>query len=497
MGKGKGSSGGASRQVEVERKFDVPDDLTDIVSPSFDGLKAIRHSERRPAVQLEAVYYDTAGGDLFARRITLRRRTGGPDEGWHLKLPSTSEARTEVHSPLAPDIPDALRDVVLAIVRDRPLVPTARLQTTRMVTVLHGEDGVVAEFCDDQVSAWRLDPGDGSAGELRRWREWELELVGAGDDALLDRLGNRLLDAGAQPAGHGSKLAKALGEVAPPAAAPPADPVHRAVAEQVARLLETDRAVRADTYDAVHQMRVATRQIRSLLQASEEAFGLTDDAWILGELRELAGILGTARDAEVLAERYREALDALPPDLVRGPVRQRLVDGAQRAYQAGWRRSVNAMRSARYFRLLDALDTLVVTQPAPESAGEPVTIASSYRKVRKKAKAAKAAEAGTAEEHDHAVHRIRKAAKRLRYVAAATGHRSVERRAKEIQTLLGDHQDSVVSRGHLLSQADAALAAGEDTFTYGVLYQREWDLAQRCEERLGAALKALRRSVRH
>ena len=255
--------------------------------------------------------------------------------------------------------------------------------------------------------------------------------------------------------------------------------------------------MRADAHDAVHQMRVATRQIRSLLQASEEAFGLTDDAWILTELRELAAVLGTARDAEVLAERYHDALDALPPDLIRGPVRERLVDGARRTYQAGWRRSMAAMRSARYFRLLDALDALVVTTPpADQDTGRHATIASSYRKVRKAAKAAKAAaESGSPADHDHQVHRIRKAAKRLRYVAAATGQRAVEKRSKEIQTLLGDHQDSVVSREHLLRQADAAHAAGEDTVTYGVLYQQEAELALRCEEQLGAALTALRRSV--
>ena len=45
--------------------------------------------------------------------------------------------------------------------------------------------------------------------------------------------------------------------------------------------------------------------------------------------------------------------------------------------------------------------------------------------------------------------------------------------AKNIQRLLGDHQDSVVSRTHLAQQADVAHAAGEDTFTYGLLYQRE------------------------
>ena len=51
-------------------------------------------------------------------------------------------------------------------------------------------------------------------------------------------------------------------------------------------------------------------------------------------------------------------------------------------------------------------------------------------------------------------------------------------RAKTIQSLLGDHQDSVVSRTHLSRQAEDAHAAGEDTFTYGLLYQLEDELAR-------------------
>ena len=88
---------------------------------------------------------------------------------------------------------------------------------------------------------------------------------------------------------------------------PKADPIHRAVAEQVDQLVEWDRAVRADVYDSVHQMRVTTRKIRSLLQSSEGAFGISNDAWVLDELRQLASVLGVARDAEVLAERYENA----------------------------------------------------------------------------------------------------------------------------------------------------------------------------------------------
>lgn len=485
------------RHAELETKFDV---APDAVSPAFDGLSAVSRAEKLPTQNLEAVYLDTARNDLAANWVTLRRRTGGSDAGWHLKLPAGS-ARTEIRAPLGDatrSVPEDLLDVVRAIVRDRPLAPVARLATTRDVTMLYGADGLLlAEFCDDRVNAQRLDPADGSTAVELQWREWELELVdaAAGDtDGVLDRLANRLFEAGAQVAGHGSKLAKVLGDTVPQRPTPPADPVHRAVAEQVALLLQWDRAVRADADDAVHQMRVTIRQIRSLLQASEGEFGLTDDASILSELRELAAVLGTARDAEVLADRYRDGLDGLAPGLVRGPVRERLVNGAWRRYRSGLSRSLKAMRSPRYFRLLDALDAVVLNPPpTPEEQQAPADVATGFKRVRRRARAA---EAATGHDRDEALHRVRKAAKRLRYVAAATGESGVSARAKVVQSVLGDYQDSVVSRDHLLAEAAAAHAAGEDTFTYGLLYQQEADLARRCEEQLGDALTALRRQVR-
>jgi CHAD domain-containing protein len=487
----------SSRHLEVERKFDV---VETTVSPSFDGLSSVARVERSPAYRLEAVYFDTPDNDLAAHSVTLRRRTGGPDEGWHLKLPAGPDARTEVTQPLgdaATDhVPEALRDAVLAIVRDRPLAPVARITTSRTVDVLYGADGAaLAEFCDDQVTAQTE-----TDGSEQSWREWELELAEGGDRDLLDRLSNRLLDAGAAPAARGSKLARVLAESSPTeeeAVEQPLDPMHRAVAEQVDQLTKWDRAVRADVYDSVHQMRVTTRKIRSLLQSARDTFAISDDAWILDELRQLAAILGVARDAEVLAERYERALDELPEELVRGPVRERLVDGAKRRYASGLRRSLIAMRSERYFRLLDALEGLVAAEPAAPLPGEevrgPVTIDSAYKRVRK---AAKAAASAAGEDKDEALHRIRKGAKRLRYTAAATGAAKVSDRAKTIQTLLGDHQDSVVSRTHLSQQAAAAHTAGEDTFTFGLLYALEDDVARRSREQLDDALKKLDKSVR-
>ena len=485
-----------SRYTETERKFEV---VETTVSPSFDGLSLVSRVERSPSQSLDAVYFDTPSRDLARHKITLRRRTGGSDAGWHLKLPAGADTRTEVRMPLEGEaVPDALRDVVLAIVRDRPLAPVARISTARTIELLYGHDGsVVAEFCDDRVTA------SAEGGDEVQWREWELELADGADPALLDRLANRLFDAGALPAGHGSKLARVLassGSADEQQRPVSSDPLHRAVAGHVEELVEWDRAVRSDVYDSVHQMRVTTRKIRSLLQSSEGSFGISDDDWILGELRELAAVLGVARDAEVLAERYERALDALPEANVRGPVRDRLVEGAKKRYQTGWRRSLTAMRSPRYFRLLDALEALTAAEPpAPAAPGEQpadATIDSAYRRVRKAAKAARVAAQDPGVDGDEALHRIRKRAKQLRYTASATGANRVADRAKVIQTLLGDHQDSVVSRSHLSRQAAAAHAAGEDTFTYGLLYQQEDDLARRCEAQIEDALRQLDKSMR-
>lgn len=495
-----GATSTAARHLEVERKFDV-DESTPI--PSFDGLASVATVNRSPAQTLDAVYFDTAGHQLAAHRITLRRRTGGPDAGWHLKLPVGPDARTEIRVPLGDEgqenVPPSLREMVLAIVRDRPLIPVARISTRRLVDVLCGANGApLAEFADDRVTASKT-----GADAEQRWREWELELAesavsnGSADEHTLARLSHRLRDAGAVTASHKSKLARALGsEDSSDLAVAVDDSVHRAVTEQIEALLEWDRALRADATDSVHQVRVTLRQIRSLLQASPAAFGLAEDAPILDELRELATVLGTARDAEVLADRYARALDELPETLVRGPIRQRLVDGSRNRYRSGWQASLAVMRSERYFRLLDELEALVAAEPLEPSPGAKqlaeATVTDGYKRLCRRVKAAAVADT---EQHDLALHQIRKSAKRLRYTAAATGQMKVSDAAKAIQTLLGDHQDSVVSRAHLAEQADAARAAGEDTFTYGLLHHQEADLAAQCEQRLPTALKSLDKAV--
>src|SRR5437660_12749982 len=124
--------------LEVERKYAVG---AGFVLPDLSVVPGVAAVTGPRTYHLTAIYLDTPGHDLAAHKITLRRRTGGSDAGWHLKLPAGAGARTEVRLPLTSareSVPDELHDIVLAIVRDRPLQPVARIETERTVSMLYG-----------------------------------------------------------------------------------------------------------------------------------------------------------------------------------------------------------------------------------------------------------------------------------------------------------------------------------------------------------------------
>src|SRR5450759_2589548 len=145
-----------TRYSEVERKFDVDPGA---LLPDLSGA-AVAVSEGVES-QLDATYFDTADTRLARQRITLRRRTGGDDAGWHLKLPAGQDERTEVRLPLGRatrTVPVALAREVRAIVRDRRLVPIAVLHTDRIERrLLDGGGNTMATIADDTVHGQRLD----------------------------------------------------------------------------------------------------------------------------------------------------------------------------------------------------------------------------------------------------------------------------------------------------------------------------------------------------
>lgn len=200
-----------TRSIEVELKLDVDDDA---VPPALDALPGVASATPADARSLDAVYYDTAGFALARRGFALRRRTGGPDAGWHLKGPLVGGGRTETQWPLGEpgEVPAAVLAELAGVVDASldALAPIARIRNERAaVQLLDAAGGVLAEFADDHVAAV-----DERTGAERRWREWEFELgpaAPADPRALFTAFADAAIEAGARPAASASKLARALG----------------------------------------------------------------------------------------------------------------------------------------------------------------------------------------------------------------------------------------------------------------------------------------------
>ena len=205
--------------LEIEQKFDVD---VDFERPDFGALRDVLRSTSDETLtaaapvrlKLAATYFDTQDERLAASKITLRRRTGGTDEGWHLKLPAGQDTRRELHAPLGDPgggVPERLASRVAEVTGGLPLAPIAVLDTERTVVTLTTRDGrLVAEIADDVVTARRLAGTGGAAdGQPMRWREIEVEVPTAAPE-LQRAAADLLRAAGARPAGHGSKLARLL-----------------------------------------------------------------------------------------------------------------------------------------------------------------------------------------------------------------------------------------------------------------------------------------------
>ena len=479
---------------EVELKFDA-----DPATPFPDLSGAADTVSEAAESQLDATYFDTADAQLARHGITLRRRTGGEDAGWHLKVPAGQDERTEFRLPLGratTKVPAALAHEVRALVRDRPLVRVAKLHTTRIERRLLDADGnALAIVADDIVHAER--PNDGAV-EVSTWREVEVELI-EGDRAFLDAVGRRLQAAGLTRSRSSSKLARVLADIPDPGRATAQEEMTKAgrdtagavvlahLTEQTDQLINCDRGARSDEPDAVHNMRVATRRLRSALATYRPLLERERTEPVRDELKWLGQVLGASRDAEVLHWRLQDLVAAQPAELVLGPVGRRVDQDLRDRHRAAQADLVASLDGDRYFRLLDALDDLVAHPPLTVRAANtarktlPALVGRAAARVDRAAQAV--AEAPTPEERDQRLHEVSKSAKRARYAAETAAPvvgepaTRLADRMTALQDVLGEHQDSVVSRALLLELAAAAHLNGENAFTYGLMHAAERDLA--------------------
>ena len=151
--------------TEQEDKFEVDQDwvMPQLAELLPDGGR-LDHEVRK----LHNTYFDTPGAGLRLFGITLRRRVGGSETGWQLKVPSGT-ARTELQSgSRAKTLPAALAEGVEGLRAGESLDPVATMVTTRTAYRLHNSDGeLLLEIADDHVESG---PPDGES-MLHSWRE--------------------------------------------------------------------------------------------------------------------------------------------------------------------------------------------------------------------------------------------------------------------------------------------------------------------------------------
>ena len=255
------------------------------------------------------------------------------------------------------------------------------------------------------------------------------------------------------------------------------------LAEQCTVIIDAEPGLRAGE-NIVHSTRVAVRRLRSTVRVFAELFDQEQTAQLDAELVWWAGLLGAVRDMDILSVRLTGRLAELPPELVLGRVQATIETelGAQR------RKAADAMLagldSERYRKLIALVRRWRSDPPVTPAADAPAEEIDGYiKKAKKKVnkrlrQSVAAAKAGDAA--DPLFHRARKATKRHRYSVEAAvplwggKAESIVDERKELQDLLGNHQDGVVSATFLRTLgASRGARSGQNGFTYGLLYAKE------------------------
>lgn len=431
--------------IETERKFVL------VKGQVLPGLEEVGDLGPADHFGLIAVYYDTPDYRLYRDGLELRRRTGGREEGWQLKLPTDDpDERIEVRLPLAePRLPRELRERIADLVGEEPLLPVAELHTAREQRELRDPAGtVLALVFADQVRAT-------VSGKLAEWNEAEVELV-AGPRQFLDRVEEVLGRAGVPRSPISSKFAQAVAEQAARLEQPVDTPEAGAVlmeylGRQVGVLQALEPEVLANGFDAVHRTRVATRRLRTCLRTYGQMFRGQAIRGLVEEVRWHGEQLGAPRDAEVLADRLGTALADATADgheqianLLTGRLEQRHAQ----AHAA----LVEGMATERYWRLQVALEQFLAEPPLERTAGDPASVVLPNMLTRAVHRVRRRAEHADARADDLTRwHAVRKAAKAVRYgaeVLVPVLGEVAERRAEaweNITTLFGEAQDSVIT----------------------------------------------------
>jgi CHAD domain-containing protein len=442
-----------------------------------------------PRRRLTSTYYDTSQYDLAHAGITLRHRIERRKQAWQLKIPLMKDRQEIELVDRHPNPPSTFRDLLFLHLGQRELVPVATLRVWRAGVRVRIDNVPVADVTLDHVSVMK----NGAA--FQRFRELEIEQLNGKDSTLLD-LERQFRRAGAEDHDGRPKLFRALSLVAPGPEPPPVsdapvmDHVKWALTRYVRRLRAHDPGTRLGREsESLHQMRVATRQLRAVLRAAKP---LLVPEWadsLRDELRWLGQLLGPARDLDVQLAYFREeaaALDARDRRLLtqfithlearRNTVREVLL---------------NELKSERYLDLIRRLQQAAHDPTAVESTVTLRDLAEEeFTKLRKTI-----GQAGLAPSNAK-IHKTRIKTKRARYaaeLAEPTVGKPATRfinRARVVQDVLGMHQDAIQAEAHIrafLKQSTGMRAA----FVAGRMVERQRQRREKARKKMRRLLRGL------
>ena len=316
---------------------------------------------------------------------------------------------------------------------------------------------------------------------LHSWREVEVELGPGGTKKDLKRARKLLLTAGASPSISRTKLDHALAPASPDgqAATVESGTVGELVAAYVTAqcdvLASNDVGMRTGT-PAVHKTRVAVRRLRSTLRVFDDVVEAAPAEEFNDELVWYADLLGRVRDQDILSSRLAKQLAELPAQQRRGPVEAEITKTLAEEREKAVAGLTRGMRGKRYEHLVQLVRGSRAALPLTDAAGEKDKTAAEYAE---KAKQKADKRLRKADDDIEKLHRARRATKRARYAAelvtpADSDMKAVAREAEELQALLGEHQDAVVSASFLAKISAAGNGeTAENGFTYGVLMANE------------------------
>jgi CHAD domain-containing protein len=515
-----------SVRYDVDEAFQLSATYELIVAPAAPDLSEIAAQQ---SVGVVATYFDTVDGRLAAAAIEIRQEVGSEDAGWHvsIRLPDGVHEQRAALGRSERTVPIQFRRLIWIASRGAALQPVGTLSIDREIRQFGRDDTVLVEIGLDRVTGRRLSATPETDSEpppvVAHWSELTLrpdgsdQLEGKRIDRQLRRFGAArstarpalaawLAAAGEDEKGSDRKAARKASKAAVrqrfSGLSPAGSVVVRYLAEELDSLLRQDIPVRLDRPDSLHQMRVATRRLRSGMQTFRVLFEAEATDPLAAELKWLAGELGRARDAEVLRARLLDAVSLEHSHERADTATVRAVERETRQSQrSAFAAVVAALDSERYRLLVSGLESLVADPPLTERAARPARkqlrrmVSQAYLDVSRKL--ADAAEATTGSERDKQLHAARKAAKRARYAAEAVRPafgkeaKSFAVAMERLQDALGDYNDSVVmqERLHELALAGTPAAA----FALGRLHaaqtEHQVEIAARIDRAAGAADK--------